>query len=453
MSHDTTPSQGSAGFDRADSRLAGEVRALLVQGETAKARERFEALVERHQRRATRIAYYYLRDPADVDEAVQDAFLKAFLHLPSFREDLFFEFWFTRIVVNGCLDRLKARSRRARWLRPIGTRSGAGDDERELIERRPTLDPSPEALLLEQERRVGLARAIARLPGRQRTVVLLSQFEGHTDTRGWRDARHKRRDGARAFVPCYPLASTVAPRRALAEEPCSTQARGDVMVRWLRQRLGRTDPHLPDTRLLELLVPPADGTASAGSDLNAPNTHLSACTSCARRLAELRAFLDSLTEQSAADFDATFSPQHLARQRASILRRLERATRPHQPVRILRFPAAARPALARVHAARRWLGAAAAAGLLAGVGIGQFVHLHPASSPAAEPVPTSVASTTVSREDPGPPPVPNGPAHLETDDDAFMDQVESIVVDLQIQELSTLDALTPQVRDVALRQW
>ena len=180
MSHGTTPSKRSAGFDRADSRLAGEVRALLVRGETAKARERFEALVERHQRRATRIAYYYLRDPADVDEAVQDAFLKAFLHLPSFREDLFFEFWFTRIVVNGCLDRLKARSRRARWLRPTGTRSGAGDDERELIERQPTLDPSPEVLLLDKERRVGLARAIAQLPARQRTVVLLSQFEGHT---------------------------------------------------------------------------------------------------------------------------------------------------------------------------------------------------------------------------------------------------------------------------------
>ena len=151
-----------------------------MRGETTRARERFGALVERHQRRATRIAYYYLRDSADVDEAVQDSFLKAFLHLPSFREELFFEFWFTRIVVNGCLDRLKARSRRARWLRPIGTSSGTGDDERERIEQRPATDPSPEALLLEKERRAGLARAIARLPERQRTVVLLGQFEGHT---------------------------------------------------------------------------------------------------------------------------------------------------------------------------------------------------------------------------------------------------------------------------------
>ena len=225
------------------------------------------------------------------------------------------------------------------------------------------------------------------------------------------------------------------------------------MRQWWRQRLGRTDFHLSDKRLLVLLFPPADGTASAGSGPEVPNTHLSACASCARRLEELRTFLDSLMEQSAADFDATFAPEHLARQRASILHRLERAIRPHQPVRILRFPAAARPALARVHAARRWLGAAASAGVLAGVGIGQFVHLHPESTPAEEPVLTAVASTTVSREGPNPLPASNGPTSLETDDDAFMNQVEFVLVDSQIQELSTLDAITPRVREVVLRPW
>ena len=225
------------------------------------------------------------------------------------------------------------------------------------------------------------------------------------------------------------------------------------MRQWLRQRLGRTDPHLPDKRLLALLFPPADGTASAGSGPEVPNTHLSACASCAGRLEELRTFLNNLTEQSAADFDATFAPEYLARQRASILHRLERAIRPHQPVRILRFPAAARPALARVHAARRWLGAAAAAGVLAGVGIGQFVHLHPESTPAEEPMLTAIASTTVSPEGPKPLPASNGPTSLETDDDAFMDQVEFVLVDSQIQELSTLDAITPRVREVVLRPW
>ena len=160
----------------ADTQVAGEVKALLACGDRDRACIRFEALVQRHQRRATRIAYYYLREPAEVDEAVQDAFLKAFLHLPSFREDLLFEFWFTRIVVNGCLDRLKARSRRRRWLVP----TGAGDAEQDLAERRPSNDPSPEARLLRRERRAKLRAAVERLPMRQREVVTLSQFEGHT---------------------------------------------------------------------------------------------------------------------------------------------------------------------------------------------------------------------------------------------------------------------------------
>ena len=103
-----------------DSRLAGEVKALLSAGDRAAACDRFEALVDRHQSRATRIAYYYLRNPADVDEAVQDAFVKAFVHLPSFREELLFELWLTKILVNGCIDRLKARRRRARWFLPTG---------------------------------------------------------------------------------------------------------------------------------------------------------------------------------------------------------------------------------------------------------------------------------------------------------------------------------------------
>ena len=178
MSDSTTLVHASPG--RTDSRLAGEIKALLVDGETAQARKRFAALVDLHQRRATRIAFYYLRDPADVDEAVQDAFLKAFLHLPSFREEFFFEFWFTRIVVNGCLDRLKARKRRARWLLSAGTGSESAGDRHEQIDRHPDAGPSPEARLLGKERRAHLVRAVSRLPERQRTVILLSQFEGHT---------------------------------------------------------------------------------------------------------------------------------------------------------------------------------------------------------------------------------------------------------------------------------
>src|SRR5512143_3298981 len=98
-----------------DTRLAVEIRELVEQGEMDEARERFAGLVAIHQRRAVRIAFHYLRDAAEADEAVQDAFVKVFTHIASFREELPFEVWFTRILVNGCLDRITARTRRERW--------------------------------------------------------------------------------------------------------------------------------------------------------------------------------------------------------------------------------------------------------------------------------------------------------------------------------------------------
>jgi len=160
-----------------DTRLAIEVRRLVEHGQLAEARERFAGLVEAHQRRASRIAYQYLRDPSEADEAVQDAFVKVFSHIGSYREAWPFEVWFTRILINGCLDRRKARARRERWLVPTGDHSG-GEDPRFAVANPP--ETSPEARLLARERRARLASAIDRLDGRQRTVFMLCHYGEHT---------------------------------------------------------------------------------------------------------------------------------------------------------------------------------------------------------------------------------------------------------------------------------
>src|SRR5215471_16136076 len=111
-----------------DTRLAVEIRGLVERGAMDEARERFGELVTRHQRRAVRIAYQYLRDPAEADEAVQDAFVKVFGHISSYREAWPFEVWFTKILVNGCLDRRKARLRRDRWF--VGGEISSADEAR-----------------------------------------------------------------------------------------------------------------------------------------------------------------------------------------------------------------------------------------------------------------------------------------------------------------------------------
>ena len=162
----------------ADARVAVDVKAFQAAGRTEAARERFSELVVRHQRRAVRIALHYLRDSADADEAVQDAFIKAYLHISTFREELPFEVWFTRILINGCLDRLKARRRRERWIAPpVTDNTGTERDPAEYLRDH---GPSPEDHVLGEERRQQLLGALAKLPERQRMVFMLSHFEGRS---------------------------------------------------------------------------------------------------------------------------------------------------------------------------------------------------------------------------------------------------------------------------------
>jgi len=156
--------------------VAAAVQALAAAGRLDEARERYAEVVSRHQRRASRIALHYLREAADADEAVQDAFVKAFTHIGSYNDDWPFEVWFTRILINGCLDRLKARRRRERWIVPMIEPGG----ERELTEIMPARGPSPEDALLLEERRRRLAGALGQLPDRQRTIFMLSHYEGHS---------------------------------------------------------------------------------------------------------------------------------------------------------------------------------------------------------------------------------------------------------------------------------
>jgi RNA polymerase sigma-70 factor (ECF subfamily) len=158
--------------------VAVDVKALHVAGRLDAARERYGELVARHQRRASRIAFHYLREAAEADEAVQDAFMKAYTHIGTFREELPFEVWFTRILINGCLDRLKMRRRRERWFVPPTI--DASGVERNQADFLPARGPSPEEHVLAEERKRRLNVALGKLPERQRLVFMLSHFEGRT---------------------------------------------------------------------------------------------------------------------------------------------------------------------------------------------------------------------------------------------------------------------------------
>jgi RNA polymerase sigma-70 factor (ECF subfamily) len=151
-----------------DSEIAAAVKRLVLAGDRDVARDRFAELVARQQRRAVRIAFNYLRDAHDADEAVQDAFLKVFMHITSYREEYPFEVWFTRILVNGCLDLRKARARRLRWALPMPSSPDM------IAQVEPVANqPSPEDRLMSSERAQQIAGAVERLPDRQRLVFTM----------------------------------------------------------------------------------------------------------------------------------------------------------------------------------------------------------------------------------------------------------------------------------------
>jgi RNA polymerase sigma-70 factor, ECF subfamily len=156
--------------------MAAEIKALVLAGEREAARDRFGSLVALLQRRGLRIAYHYLRDAADADEAVQDAFVKVFLHIEQYREELSFDVWFMRILVNACLDRLKSRARQQRWVAsPVD-----GAHEARPLEQAVGAEPSSEHQLLVRERWQQMLDAVAELPDRQRLVFTLSHLDERT---------------------------------------------------------------------------------------------------------------------------------------------------------------------------------------------------------------------------------------------------------------------------------
>ena len=105
-----------------DSQLAAEIKGLVTSGERDAARERYGELVAAHSSGglsgsptstcATRTTpTRRCRTPSS----------RVFTHITSYREDLPFEVWFTRILVNACLDLRKSRSRRLRWTVPMSS--------------------------------------------------------------------------------------------------------------------------------------------------------------------------------------------------------------------------------------------------------------------------------------------------------------------------------------------
>jgi RNA polymerase sigma factor (sigma-70 family) len=117
----------------------------------------YAEVVRRHQEIAFRTAVLITRDPAEAEEAAQDAFVKAWSALGRFRDEEPVRPWLLAIVANTARDRLRATGRRERLALRAVERPGGGE--------------TPEAAALAAERRALLLGALARLREEDRLVI------------------------------------------------------------------------------------------------------------------------------------------------------------------------------------------------------------------------------------------------------------------------------------------
>ena len=134
----------------------------------------FDLLVLKYQHRVVKLANRYLRDPQEALDVAQEAFLRAYRSLGGFRGDSAFYSWLYRITINTAHNHLAARRARRE---ETGTGEADGNSGVPLEDRVPDLN-TPEAMLLSDEIRRTIERAVEELPDDLRTAVVLREVEG-----------------------------------------------------------------------------------------------------------------------------------------------------------------------------------------------------------------------------------------------------------------------------------
>ena len=133
-------------------------------------------MISRHLGAAWQVAWRVVRDRADAEDVVQEAFLNAWKSLPEFRGDAAFSSWLHRIVVTRALNHIdRAAERLRRASRPLTTAADGtdpGSDPDPSVERAAgPSEPGPLARLEARERLRRLADCFRRLPPAWRAVV------------------------------------------------------------------------------------------------------------------------------------------------------------------------------------------------------------------------------------------------------------------------------------------
>ncbi len=150
---------------------------LLIRGAQLGDTASFEELVRQYDRAVLRLAVHLTGSQEDGQDIYQEAFLRAYINIGSFRFECSFYTWIYRIVTNLCLDHLRKRSSR---YRDLTTTISPDGEEEQVLDRiaDQRAGASPERNMASRELRGYIVRAMQRLSPRERVVFELKHYHG-----------------------------------------------------------------------------------------------------------------------------------------------------------------------------------------------------------------------------------------------------------------------------------
>lgn len=151
-----------------------EVDQRLVERVQRGDKKAFELLVTKYQRKLNRLLSRFIRDPSEVEDVAQEAFIKAYRALPSFRGDSAFYTWLYRIAVNTAKNYLVAAARRAPTSTTIDSEEAESFEEGHQLRHMNT----PEAELMSKQVAATVNQTMDALPEELRVAITLREIEG-----------------------------------------------------------------------------------------------------------------------------------------------------------------------------------------------------------------------------------------------------------------------------------
>jgi len=150
--------------------------AALIRAAQAGDHDAFERLVRNYDQSVLRLAMNLLKSPDDAHDIYQEAFLRVYRNLDSFRFDCSFHTWLYRIVTNLCLDQLRKRKVRKTEPSVVSTPDGEVDRLETTPESRPQSDPQRSLLSTEIKRRI--EHVLSGMSPRERMVFEMRHYQG-----------------------------------------------------------------------------------------------------------------------------------------------------------------------------------------------------------------------------------------------------------------------------------